>query len=543
MTRQFKKQIQNQSQKGRSMIEMLGVLAIIAILSIGGIVGYKLAMNYYQADQIANEINLMRNDLKVKYALGNEELLLGDPYDDTPENENYSGHLSTQYDRYPVDYDCIRKDKAEFYNCRETDAYYIKVGNISKGVCKPLTTLLNGMDGLMYIEINKEVYKENDLCTSDEVNEFYIQFDAEDVNGNYDSNRPEGWCADDDNCPDEKPFCENERCVECLDDLDCESNMQHCENNECISCPGGKIWSGTACVDCMTDTDCADPDTPICKTDEHICVECTTDEDCLAKGTENPICNKGSNTCEPCPPEKPIWYNNACVECETDEDCLEKGTDKPICNSDTYTCEACPEDQPWNGEFCGCRTNEECMQKLGDGYFCKSSGCYNICKGSDSSTMTEAESCSIYKCEKIADYKVDNKDTDSNSPYILSKSNDLNWWSSDRFCKAQHKQLLTIYKLKCKNKSLGGTTVDYCYAEEGNSGELSEVIKALRKAKSGGDGLSGSGHLWLSDPYTSTNAGGDSCSVYTVNLNNGYLDYDSRSNYYKGYDCSAICGE
>ncbi len=118
MTMQSKKQFENQSQSGRSMVEMLGVLAIIAILSIGGIVGYKLAMNYYQADQIANEINLMRNDLKVKYALGNEELLLGDPYDETPDDERYRGHLSTQYDRYPVDYDCIRKDKAEFYNCR-----------------------------------------------------------------------------------------------------------------------------------------------------------------------------------------------------------------------------------------------------------------------------------------------------------------------------------------------------------------------------------------------------------------------------------------
>ncbi len=326
MTKQLKKQFKNQSQSGRSMIEMLGVLAIIAILSIGGIVGYKLAMNYYQADQIANEINLMRNDLKVKYALGNEELLLGDPYDDTPENEHYSGHLSTQYDRYPVDYDCIRKDKAEFYNCREADAYYIKVGNVSKGVCKPLTTLVAAMDGLMYIEINKKVYKEDDLC--DENNEFYIQFDAEDVNGNYDSGRPEDWCADDDNCPDDKPFCENERCVECTPETGCESNTQHCENNKCISCPEGKIWSGTACVDCIADTDCADtPDTPICNTDEHICVECTVNEDCLAKGTDEPICNLDTNTCEPCPNEGEVWNDEqhgcAPVICTTNAECFE----------------------------------------------------------------------------------------------------------------------------------------------------------------------------------------------------------------------------
>ena len=32
------------NQSGRSMVEMLGVLAIIGVLSIGGIAGYRAAM-------------------------------------------------------------------------------------------------------------------------------------------------------------------------------------------------------------------------------------------------------------------------------------------------------------------------------------------------------------------------------------------------------------------------------------------------------------------------------------------------------------------
>jgi len=39
-------------ESGRSMVEMLGVLAIIGVLSIGGIAGYTLAMNRYRANEL-----------------------------------------------------------------------------------------------------------------------------------------------------------------------------------------------------------------------------------------------------------------------------------------------------------------------------------------------------------------------------------------------------------------------------------------------------------------------------------------------------------
>ncbi len=39
-------------ESGRSMVEMLGVLAIIGVLSIGGIAGYTIAMNRYRANEV-----------------------------------------------------------------------------------------------------------------------------------------------------------------------------------------------------------------------------------------------------------------------------------------------------------------------------------------------------------------------------------------------------------------------------------------------------------------------------------------------------------
>lgn len=40
------------NEYGRSMIEMLGVLAIIGVLSIGGLAGYTMAMNRHRANTV-----------------------------------------------------------------------------------------------------------------------------------------------------------------------------------------------------------------------------------------------------------------------------------------------------------------------------------------------------------------------------------------------------------------------------------------------------------------------------------------------------------
>ena len=40
------------AQSGRSMIEMLGVLAIVGVLSAGGIAGYSMAMQSYKTSAL-----------------------------------------------------------------------------------------------------------------------------------------------------------------------------------------------------------------------------------------------------------------------------------------------------------------------------------------------------------------------------------------------------------------------------------------------------------------------------------------------------------
>ena len=53
------KNVKNRQCSGRSMIEMLGVLAIIGVLSIGGIAGYSKAMEKWKANKIIADYNML----------------------------------------------------------------------------------------------------------------------------------------------------------------------------------------------------------------------------------------------------------------------------------------------------------------------------------------------------------------------------------------------------------------------------------------------------------------------------------------------------
>jgi hypothetical protein len=50
-------------QSGRSMVEMLGVLAIIGVLSVGAIAGYSKAMMKYRLNKHAEAANMLINNV------------------------------------------------------------------------------------------------------------------------------------------------------------------------------------------------------------------------------------------------------------------------------------------------------------------------------------------------------------------------------------------------------------------------------------------------------------------------------------------------
>ena len=95
-------------QSGRSMIEMLGVLAIIGVLSIGSIAGYSRAMFKYQLNKHAEDFNLLLQNtisfipnLQREYGNGNDGINLSSLFADTsllPDSMHYNENDKYIYD-------------------------------------------------------------------------------------------------------------------------------------------------------------------------------------------------------------------------------------------------------------------------------------------------------------------------------------------------------------------------------------------------------------------------------------------------------------
>ena len=56
----------SKSQKGRSMVEMLGVLAIIGVLSVGGVYGYGVAMKKHKANELLHQASMLATTISAQ---------------------------------------------------------------------------------------------------------------------------------------------------------------------------------------------------------------------------------------------------------------------------------------------------------------------------------------------------------------------------------------------------------------------------------------------------------------------------------------------
>jgi type II secretory pathway pseudopilin PulG len=56
------------NESGRSMIEMLGVLAIIGVLSVGGIAGYSKAMSKYRTNKMIDQATMLITNIRTMFA-------------------------------------------------------------------------------------------------------------------------------------------------------------------------------------------------------------------------------------------------------------------------------------------------------------------------------------------------------------------------------------------------------------------------------------------------------------------------------------------
>ena len=132
-------------QSGRSMIEMLGVLAIIGVLSVGGIAGYSKAMMKYkvnktvdQITQIATNIRTLfggqRNYDALNYNVMEKAHLVPD------EMASGTGNSYKVYSPWQEEM-VIEKSKKSNSDAGSNQAFYIKIPSVPTEACIELAVM------------------------------------------------------------------------------------------------------------------------------------------------------------------------------------------------------------------------------------------------------------------------------------------------------------------------------------------------------------------------------------------------------------------
>ena len=268
---------QKTAETGRSMVEILGVLAVIGVLSAGGIYGYSFAMDKYRANDIVNEVNKRIQDTWHKY----QDKPLPDSFDEWPD---------TTPTGFPIN----------IVSSGNNLTFSVDVENVPNRVCQQVLNMnLNGflaqMIRIVPTDINSEdgiVYQGNSsICsTYGDLSGMRFLATLEHLNG-------QGGTG--------KPLDKNgEPTTYCYTQQDCPSHKS-----------GG-------CYDCINnlcEPDCA-ASTPYCMTtdiSQHKCVECLCNDHC-PKGA---VCDEANNKCvqieEECAPNHFRTKNGACMPCTT----------------------------------------------------------------------------------------------------------------------------------------------------------------------------------------------------------------------------------
>ena len=137
----------NSCEKGRSMIEMLGVLAIVGVLSVGGIAGYSKAMGKYKTNHLIEQLTMLITNIRNSF-IGQHD------FSDINNNLliNIGAVPADMYDHSRASNDILHawNGKVTIFPSETSNnkqmAFELYVNNISKNVCIEMVTMDWGKD-------------------------------------------------------------------------------------------------------------------------------------------------------------------------------------------------------------------------------------------------------------------------------------------------------------------------------------------------------------------------------------------------------------
>ncbi len=325
------------NETGRSMVEMLGVLAIMGILSIGGIAGYTYAMNRLKANDIIDGVN------KRAVALSTYTLL-GTGVSATTLDAEFANKIGD----FPVAL------------AAADPGFTLTVSDITRPVCNHV--LNNGVQMARTITLGTTKVWDNgvkaDYTCAEDGNTIVFTFaPAAGEGGNtptcgYCQHVENGTCVADDTCdngcPGDKPMKNRDgNCVSCS----VESAMTSAE--ECAKCPNRFMSTNGQCFTCSYETGL--------QADSSECAKCPnrfrlTNGNCYPCSYVNGL-RIDSSDCAKCP-NRFMVTDGYCIPCSGDS----------VENADSSECAKCPNREMKDGE---------CFPICTDGQFRDiNGGCY-----------------------------------------------------------------------------------------------------------------------------------------------------------------------
>ena len=144
------------NQNGRSMIEMLGVLAIVGVLSVGGIYAYSKAMDKYKTDTLLEGITYTLNNIKTLFLT--QDTLKGLDTEEAYEVGAISDQFKRQEDKiihqYGGEVEVVATTVEGDETTEDTVYYAIKIKNLPRKAALEIATRDWATDDLVSINLN-----------------------------------------------------------------------------------------------------------------------------------------------------------------------------------------------------------------------------------------------------------------------------------------------------------------------------------------------------------------------------------------------------
>ncbi|MBQ7413456.1 MAG: hypothetical protein IJV07_04205 [Alphaproteobacteria bacterium] len=311
-------------QSGRSMVEMLGTLAIMGVLTIGGVAGYRYAIVKQSAQEVIQSVSLMAVSASTQLTTTNTFSL-----------SEFDAQIMGAY---PV-------EGLETYG--NGPLFAIRVSQIPADICRQILRM-NWRQPVEIAVQNQPATVENlDLCQSENTMDFVF---TDTLTG---KDKPE-HCQRTSDCSSACDACINGLCVEnCAAGQSCvyRTNGRQKATDKTICCPDNQIMNGICCSSVTYDSN-----------------------------TGQKLCCVGTNASKACCPEGYFRIDNKCYSCDDPavlRTVFDTNTICAVCPQRSlaaWQCvTTCPDsDQVVQDGHCWCPDDKPIMDQYGHCYPCDS---------------------------------------------------------------------------------------------------------------------------------------------------------------------------